>query len=50
MELRETRASAYTIKDTPTFTGILHTISETLDLLDKQPVSLAAKSLTSSAR
>ena len=37
MELRETRASAYTIKDTPTFTGLMHPLDETLDLLDRQP-------------
>lgn len=35
MELRETKASAYTLKDTPTFTGIRHTLAELLDLLDK---------------
>jgi len=39
MDLRETRASSYTVKDTPTFTGILHPIKEVLDLLDKQPQS-----------
>lgn len=37
LELRDTRASSYTIKDTPTFTGILHPLRYTLDLLDKQP-------------
>lgn len=41
MELRETRASAYTVKDTPTFTGILHPIGELLDLLDKSPQKAA---------
>jgi chlorite dismutase len=35
MELRETRASSFTIKDTPTFTGILHPIKDVLNLLDK---------------
>jgi chlorite dismutase len=35
MELRRSRASAFTIKDTPTFTGILHPIRDVLDLLDK---------------
>ncbi len=40
MELRRSRASAYTIKDTPTFTGILHPVREVLDLLDKQPAKL----------
>jgi chlorite dismutase len=35
MDLRETRASSFTIKDTPTFTGIRHSIRETLDLLDR---------------
>jgi len=34
MELRETKASAYTLKDTPTFTGIRHSLTEILDLLD----------------
>jgi chlorite dismutase len=36
MELRETRASGFTIKikDTPTFTGIRHSVREVLDLLD----------------
>jgi chlorite dismutase len=43
MELRETRASAFTIKDTPTFTGIHRHIREIVDLLDKQPISLAQK-------
>ena len=38
MDLRETRASAFTIKDTPTFTGIRHSIGEVLDLLDNSPV------------
>src|SRR4029077_8391894 len=38
MTLRLTKASAYTIKDTPTFTGIMHPIRELLDLLDKQPL------------
>ena len=40
MELRHSRASAYTIKDIPTFTGILHPIRELLDLLDKQPTAV----------
>jgi chlorite dismutase len=40
MELRHTKASAYTIKDTPTFTGILHPVREVLDLLDKQPIAV----------
>ncbi len=40
MELRRSRASAFTIKDTPTFTGILHPVREVLDLLDKQPAKL----------
>src|SRR4051812_12709832 len=35
MELRESKASAYTLKDTPTFTGIRHPLPELLDLLDK---------------
>jgi chlorite dismutase len=35
MDLRETRASSYTVKDTPTFTGIRHSLKEVLDLLDK---------------
>ena len=35
MELRETKASSYTLKDTPTFTGIRHTLKEVLDLLDQ---------------
>ena len=38
MDLRESRASSYTIKDTPTFTGIRRPIGDVLDLLDKQPV------------
>jgi chlorite dismutase len=38
MTLRETKASAYTLKDTPTFTGIRHTIQEIVDLLDKPAV------------
>ena len=33
MELRESKASAYTLKDTPTFTGIRHSIEEILNLL-----------------
>jgi len=37
MELRETSASSYTIKDTPTFTGILRPIGDILNLLDKKP-------------
>ncbi len=41
MDLRETRASSYTVKDTPTFTGILHPVHELLDLLDKQPTAAA---------
>src|SRR5579863_6413425 len=40
MELRESKASAYTLMDTPTFTGIRHPIGELLDLLDKQPTAL----------
>jgi len=43
MELRHTKASAYTIKDTPTFTGILHPFRELLDLLDKQPSAVAQR-------
>ncbi len=39
MDLRETRASSYTVKDTPTFTGILHPLRDVLDLLDKQPIA-----------
>ena len=35
MELRESKASAYTLKDTPTFTGIHRPIGDILDLLDK---------------
>jgi chlorite dismutase len=35
MELRESKASAYTLKDTPTFTGIRHSLKDLLDLLDK---------------
>jgi chlorite dismutase len=35
MELRESKASAYTLKDTPTFTGIRHSLKDVLDLLDK---------------
>jgi len=35
MELRESKASAYTLKDTPTFTGIRHPIRDLLDLLDR---------------
>jgi chlorite dismutase len=34
MELRESKASAYTLRDVPTFTGIRHSIAEVLDLLD----------------
>ena len=37
MELRESRASAYTLKDTPTFTGIRHEIADLLNLLDHEP-------------
>lgn len=37
MDLRETRASAFTVKDTPTFTGIQHSIKDLLDVLDRQP-------------
>ena len=43
MELRHTKASSYTVKDTPTFTGILHPIRDALNLLDKQPAGLAQK-------
>lgn len=39
MELRETRASRYTLKDIPTFTGIRHPLPELLNLLDT-PTSL----------
>ena len=47
LELRGTKASSYTIKDTPTFTGILHPLRETLDLLDKQPTAIPqVKSVT----
>ena len=35
MELRESKASAYTLKDTPTFTGIRHDLAELLDLLPR---------------
>jgi len=42
MDLRETRASSYTIKDTPTFTGILRPVGDILNLLDKQPVSASS--------
>ena len=31
--------SRYIVKDTPTFTGILHPLGDVLNLLDKQPVS-----------
>jgi len=40
LTLRQTKASAYTIKDIPTFTGILHPTREVLDLLDKQPSAI----------
>jgi len=40
MELRESKASAYTLMDTPTFTGIRHPIGELLDLLDKAPAAV----------
>ncbi len=40
MELRETKASAYTLKDTPTFTGILRPIEDILNLLDNQHAKL----------
>jgi chlorite dismutase len=40
MELRESKASAYTLLDTPTFTGILHPIHELVDLLDKSPAAV----------
>jgi len=43
MELRETSASGYTIKDTPTFTGIRRPLGDILDLLDKQPTSSVVK-------
>lgn len=43
MDLRETRASSYTIKDTPTFTGVMHPVKDVLDLLDKQPSSVLQK-------
>ena len=43
MDLRETRASAFTIKDTPTFTGIHRPIGDILDLLDKQPAAVPQK-------
>jgi len=39
MELRDTKASSYTIKDTPTFTGILRPLRDILDYLDKQPIT-----------
>jgi chlorite dismutase len=38
MELRESKASAYTLKDVPTFTGIRHPLAELLDLLDRPGV------------
>ena len=41
MELRETKASTYTIKDTPTFTGILRPLGDILNLLDAVPESVA---------
>jgi len=40
MELRESKASAYTLLDTPTFTGIRHPIGYLLDLLDKAPAAV----------
>ena len=43
LELRYSKASAYTIKDIPTFTGILHPVCDVLNLLDKQPVGLPQK-------
>ena len=43
MALRHSKASAYTIKDIPTFTGILHPVREVLDLLDKQRSAVAQK-------
>jgi len=39
MELRESKASAYTLKDTPTFTGIRHSLTDLLNLLDKPAVN-----------
>jgi chlorite dismutase len=39
LELRESKASAYTLKDTPTFTGIRHPLPQLLDLLDKPAFS-----------
>jgi len=39
MDLRESKASAYTLKDTPTFTGIRHSLADLLDLLDKPALS-----------
>lgn len=39
MELRDSKASSYTLKDTPTFTGIRHPIAEVLDLLDRSAVA-----------
>jgi chlorite dismutase len=43
MELRESKASAYTLRDVPTFTGIRHSIAEVLDLLDGAAVPQAAR-------
>ncbi len=42
IDLRETRASSYTIKDTPTFTGLMYPVKDVLDLLDKQPATIKA--------
>lgn len=42
MELRETEASAYTLKDTPTFTCISCSLPEMLDSLGGEPVQIAA--------
>jgi chlorite dismutase len=39
MELRESKASAYTLKDTPTFTGIRHNLKDLLDLLDTPAIN-----------
>jgi len=47
MELRESKASAYTLKDTPTFTGIRHSLEDVLNLLDKNAVDRVQSSATS---
>lgn len=49
MELREARTSMYTLRDTPIFTGIAMSLSETLDTLAAPTTSTASPTLAAGA-